>query len=165
MNHNTQYVLGLHPSSRGFGWILFEGPLSPFDWGAVDIRFNRNARALARIEEIMDKYQPEILALEAFEGEEAHRSGRIRKLYRGIIRRAEARRIVVCIYSRPQIRAAFTGTGAQTREEIAAVIAEHIEALRPKLPKRRKIWIGEHPNIALFCAAACALTFYATERS
>ncbi len=165
MNHKHPYVLGLHPASRGFGWALFEGPLAPFDWGTADIRTDKNASALARVEELLDKYQPQIIALEEFEEEPAHRSARVRRLYRSIIARAERRGIEVRRYSRKQIENTFVAVGAKTREEIAAAIAERIEALRPRLPKPRKIWIGEHPNIALFCAAACALTWYATEHA
>ena len=161
MKQHTQYVLGLHPSSRGFGWGLFEGPLSPFDWGTVDIRSNKNARALARIEELLDKYQPSVLALEAFDEEAAHRSARVRRLYRGTIQRAEKRDIAVCIHSRTQTRASFADTGARTREEIALAVAKRVEALRPRLPKPRKIWIGEHPGMALFSAAAVAITYFA----
>lgn len=165
MNTHPPYVLGLHPSSRGFGWILFEGPLSPFDWGAVEVRGNKNALALGRIEKLLDKYQPGVLVLEDFEDEGAQRSGRIRDLCCGVLRLAAARRIPVCLYTRDRIRTAFAGSRARTREEIAAAIAGQVEPLRPRLPKRRKIWVGEHPSIALFCAAACALAYYAAEHA
>jgi Holliday junction resolvasome RuvABC endonuclease subunit len=164
MKHLRPYVLGVHPSSRGFGWALFEGPLVPFDWGTADIRSDKNARALARFEELLDRYQPSALALEAFEPEHAQRSGRIRKLCRGMITRAEARGIKVRLYARSEISKTFSDENAKTREEIAAAVAGRIAVLKPRLPKPRKIWIGEHPNIALFSAAACALTYLATER-
>lgn len=165
MTHkNTDYVLGLHPSAGGFGWALFEGPLAPFDWGTADIRSDKNVQSLARIEKLLEQYSPRVLALEAFDGKAARRKPRVRRLYHSVIRRAEARGIAVRLYTRAEIRTAFAETGARTREEIAAVIAEHIEAFRPRLPRPRKIWEGEHPSAALFCAAACALTHYAVER-
>lgn len=163
MNHHTdRRVLGLHPSSRGFGWIFFEGQGPPFDWGTADVRENKNAEALARIEGLIDKYRPHVIAVEAFEGEFTHRGPRVRKLYRSLIQRAARKKVAVQIYSRAQIRAAFADKGARTREEIAAAVAHRVEPLRPRLPKPRKIWVGEHPSIALFCAAACALACYAT---
>jgi len=164
MKHLRPYVLGVHPSSRGFGWALFEGPLVPFDWGTADIRSDKNARALARFEELLDRYQPSVVALEAFDSENAQRSARIRKLCRGMVICAEARGIKVRLYTRSQIRKTFADENVKTREEIAAAVAGRIAVLRPRLPKPRKIWVGEHPNIALFSAAACALTYLTTER-
>jgi Holliday junction resolvasome RuvABC endonuclease subunit len=154
-------VLGLHPSSRGFGWIFFEGPGQPFDWGTADVRGNKNAEALDRMEGLVRKYQPHVIALEVFEGELAYRRARIRRLCRAVLRRATKRGIQVRIYSRTQIRSAFASTSSGTREEIATAVAQCIEPLRSRLPKRRKIWTGEHPSMALFCAAACALACYA----
>lgn len=153
------YVLGIHPSARGFGWALFEGPLVPFDWGTVDIREDKNARALARFEVILDKYQPRAIAMEAFEDGDAKRRGRVRRLCRGMIARAENRGITVHLYSRSAIRKMLALGDAATREEIAAAVAGRIAVLKPRLPKRREIWSSEHPNIALFQAAACALTY------
>jgi len=160
MSKHKYLVLGIHPSSRGFGWVLFENSLSAFDWGTVDIRGDKNARTLIRIGALLDKYQPGALAIEAFDEETSRRAPRIRRLYRALISRAEKRDVAVHRYTRANIRAAFAGSRANTREEIAAAVAQHVEALRPRLPKLRKIWNGEHPNIALFNAAACALTHY-----
>jgi len=161
MNHKHDLVLAVHPSSRGFGWILFEGPLAPFDWGVVTIAQDKNAGAVARVDQLIQKYDPRVLAFEASSDDGSRRKPRIRKLCRAIEERAMARGLRVCVYSRQQIRRAFASTGAQTREEIATIVAERIEALRPRLPQPRKIWLGEHPNMALFAAAACALTYFA----
>ena len=158
MKNVHPYVLGIHPSAHGFGWALFEGPLVPFDWGTADIRKEKNARALARFEALLDRYQPRVVAMEAFEDSDTKRQGRIRKLCRSMIARAEARGITIRLYSRAEIGTAISGNASATREEIAAAVAERIAVLQPRLPKPRKIWIGEHPNIALFQAAACALT-------
>ncbi len=164
MKHLRPYVLGVHPSARGFGWALFEGPLVPFDWGTVDIRSDKNARALARFEQLLERHEPSTIAMEAFDFEHARRSARIRKLCHGMIGRAEARGIKVRLYTREKIAKTFEAENAETREDIAAAVAGRIAVLEPRLPKPRKIWVGEHPNIALFSAAACALTYLATER-
>jgi len=161
---HPNYVLGLHPSSRGFGWVLFEGRAAPFDWGTATIQGDKNPAALARFEELIAKYRPRVLALEAFDAQSARRAGRIRKLYRSVVHRAKTQGIDVRLYTRAQIGGTFAVVGAKTREAIAAAVADQVEALRPRLPKPRKIWESEHPSMALFCAAACALTHYATER-
>ncbi len=165
MKHLRPYVLGIHPSARGFGWALFEGPLVPFDWGTADVREEKNARALARFEALLDRYQPRVIAMEAFEDGNAKRRGRIRKLCRSMMARAEVRGITMRLYSRAEIGTAIAAKAAATREEVAAAVAERIAVLQPRLPQPRKIWVGEHPNIALFQAAACALTDLLTHKS
>ena len=158
----VDYVLGLHPSSRGFGWVLFDGPGSPFDWGIADVPSHRNGEVLARVARLLKKYRPKVLVLEDFDGEAAKRAIRIRKLGRSITERAERLGIQVRLYSRDEIRKTFVAENAVTREEIAAAVAKRIDALSPRLPRPRKIWEAEHSNLALFCAAASALTHYAS---
>jgi len=162
MKRKHDYVLALHPSSRGFGWVLFEGPLSPFDWGTAHIRDEKNRRSLQAIEALLDRYHPSVLVLEVFESASSRRAPRIRNLCESAIVQAEARSIEACLYSREQIHAALGARGARTRHGIAVLIADHLEMLRYRLPPPRKIWIGEHPSLALFSAAACGLAYYAT---
>jgi len=40
MNGLRRYalVLSIYPNTRGFAFVLFEGPLSPFDWGVKEVR-------------------------------------------------------------------------------------------------------------------------------
>lgn len=153
-------VLGLHLSSRGFGWALFDTPTSLFDWGIVEIRGDsKNADALVRVARILTKYRPGQLAIETFQGEGTRRSKRVRALYRQIVRQSETMSIEVCVVTRPDIRGTFGSP--RSREDVAATVAERFPALRPRLPKRRRIWVGEHPSMALFSAAACALTVLA----
>lgn len=161
MKRTHDYVLALHPSSRGFGWILFEGPSSPFDWGTAHIRGEKNAQSLQAIEVLLDRYHPSVLVLEVFDTASSRRAPRIRDLCEGAILQAEARSIRACLYSREQIHAVLGGNGTHTRHGIAVMIADHLGMLRYRLPPPRKVWAGEHPSLALFSAAACGLAFYA----
>jgi len=154
-------VLAVHPTSRGFGWILFEGPSSPFDWGTVEVEGDKHAASLARVAELLKKSQPDVLALEAFDDDTARRAPRIQQIGKDIAELATNKGIEVAILSRAAIQTAFAASGARTREEIAEAIARHIEPLRHRLPQRRKIWVGEQPSLSIFSAAACALAYYA----
>jgi len=160
MNENNN-VLGVHPSSRGFGWALFESAVSPFDWGTVEVRNRKEGAIMARFKHLLKRHKPAVLALEQFEGEPARRSPRIAKLAMRMAATARKRNIAVAILTRADIDLAFGGTGAKTRDEIAAFVARNVNALRDRLPKPRKVWDSEHPSRALFDAAACALTWYA----
>lgn len=154
------HVLGLHPSSRGFGWVLFEDPFSLLDWGTVDIRKDRNAVALDRIEALLDKHVPGVLAIERHEVAAARRSPRIQTLYLALVKCATKRKIVVLRYTRAEISSSPYLSGARTRHDVAVAVADCLNVLRPRLPTPQQIWVGERSGMALFCAAACALAYF-----
>jgi hypothetical protein len=70
------------------------------------------------------------------------------------------RGVEVVIYSRGDVRACFAAVGARTRHEIAEAVVRHIDAFRPKLPKKRQPWESEDRRLAMFSAAALILTHY-----
>jgi hypothetical protein len=163
MARTRTHVLGLHPSSRGFGWVLFENSLSLLDWGTADIRKDKNIVALDRIEMLLEKHKPHVLVIERHDEGVARRSQRICRLYVAIVKCAETRQIEVQRYSRSQISSSRLIGGARTREEVAVAVADCLSVLRPRLPKPRQIWVGERAGMSLFCAAACALTYFDLE--
>ncbi|HEY1707197.1 MAG TPA: hypothetical protein VGG10_02955 [Rhizomicrobium sp.] len=155
-------VLGFHPSSGGFGWAVLEDSRSLLDWGTVDIRKDKNAIALHRIEVLLERYRPGVLAMERHEAE-GRRRPRIRRLYTAVIDHAQKRDIAVYRFSRIQISQCRHLHGARTREEVATAVAGRLAVLRPRLPRARPIWVGERAGMALFCAAACVLTYFDAE--
>jgi len=161
MTANRSRVFGFHPSSRGFGWIVFEDRITPVDWGVVDARGNK--KVISRAEELLDKHRPEVFALERFDDEAARRRSRIRRLCIAVVKALEKRAIAVRQYSRAEIANARSLKGARTRQDVAAAVADYLIPLRSRLPKPRKIWVGERSAMRLFCAAACALTDFDAE--
>ena len=154
-------VLGVHAIYRGFGWILMEGPSKPIDWGVIEKKKDKNTQCLFAFERILSRYHPDILAIETFTAPSASRATRIRRLYRAMLSTVEKRGIKVRTYARSEIRTTFSDSGARSRYEIAQVIAKRIIAISDRLPKKRPVWESERPNLALFCAAAAALTHFA----
>lgn len=150
-------VLGMHPTARGMGWIVFEGPLAPYDWGSPPPRPDRHADCLRRVARLIDKYQPETLVLEA------GRQGRLSKLCRAVAALAADRGVDVAVCSRDDVRACFRHLGARSRQEIAEAVARHVDALRPRLPKARAPWESDRRSMALFVAASLVLTHYALD--
>jgi Holliday junction resolvasome RuvABC endonuclease subunit len=153
-------VLAIHPTSHGFGWIAFESVSAPYDWGQVDAKTDKNAICLRSVETLIARFQPEALVLEAFESRNSSRSDRIARLCRAIVCLADDRGVEPAIYTLGDVRACFAGVGAWTRDEIAAAVARHVELLRNWLPKRRKPWESEHRRLAVYSAAALAITHY-----
>jgi hypothetical protein len=160
MEQTHDRVLAVYPTRTGFGWVLFEKPARPADWGVVAVARDRNMGCLARIDEMIGRFEPSSLVLEEFEGPVSRRNDRIRQLGRAVIKLADATDVPVYVYSRADIGGCFEEAGAVTRYEIATAIAARIEALAHLLPPKRKIWMPEDPRMGLFDAAAVALAHY-----
>lgn len=153
-------TLGIYPTARGFGWIVFEGPFAPFDWAVVGVKADKNSACLRAIESLIERFHPETLVLEAFERRSSARANRITRLCRAITCLAEDRGVSVAVYRRSDITDCFRTIGAVTRQEIAEAVARHVYALRHRLPKNRRMWESEDKRMSLFNAAALVLTHY-----
>lgn len=159
--HAYAFVLALYPTSRGFGYVLFEGPESPYDWG-VKLFSGRmkNEKCLEAIRFLIDRHQPFAIAIEDVSEGGVRRSPRIRRLYLKIANLAENEHIEVNRYTKRMIQTAFRSTGAKTKHEIAEAIGAHIPAFKHRLPPERKPWMSEDSRMSLFDAAALGLTYY-----
>src|ERR1700739_4663181 len=155
-------VLAIHPTSRGFGWALFENPMLPVDSGLASVKAKRRARSLARFERLLDRYEAKVVVFEQFEERPARRYERIQALCHQMIRLASERGIRTPIYTRDTVRECFEHSGTKTRHGIALSIADQIEIFRHRLPRERKRW-GESEDVrqSLFDAVALALTHFA----
>jgi len=59
-----------------------------------------------------------------------------------------------------KVKRVFLAFGARTKQEIARVVADQLPELAPRLPRVRKPWMSEDYRMAIFDAAAFALTYY-----
>ena len=159
-SHYTGLVLAVHPTTRGFGWVLFENPNTPVAWSIVHARAGRDQHLLARFERILDRYEPAVLVLEAFENGTSRRNPRIQKLCHAMVFEANVRAVDTPIFDREAIQSAFAKSGAITRSEIAYAIAEHLDAFGYRLPPKRKTGHSEDARQSLFDAAALGLTYF-----
>jgi hypothetical protein len=153
-------VLAVHPTSRGYGWVLFERE-EPKDWGIASTHCKKNALSLRRFIRLMRKYEPDTLLLEAFEDKATPQDSRAKLLCREIVHLAKAHGIDVKIYPRAMIQSAFAVSGASTRHEIAESVKARLADFAHRMPKKRKPWESADRRQALFDAAAVALTHFA----
>lgn len=153
-------VLAVIPTHRGFGWVAFEGPFAPYDWGLVEKRHKTHEGSLIALEKLIQRLTPETLLLEAFERPNAKKADRTQRISRAMVALAADRGVDVEIYTRGDVKACFAAVGARTRDEIAAAVARHVVAFSHRLPKRRKPWEGEDRRMALFSAAALVMTHF-----
>jgi hypothetical protein len=160
------FVLAVHPNSRGFGFVLFESPLAPFDWGARVVRGRtKNQQIVHFVERMIDQYRPVALVLEDWRDDQALRGARIRTLCRQLEALARKKRVRVRTYAKERVRLSFGHGGRLTRYDIAVDIAKQIPAFSYQLPPIRKAWMCEDVRQALYDAAALGVTFYGDEYS
>jgi hypothetical protein len=153
-------VLAVHPSATGMGWTAFEGPLSVHDWAVFTAKLDKNAKCLAKLDKLLRRFEPAVLVLEMFKDGPRRRTWRVRKLCRDMVKLAAERGVHVEIYGRDEVAAGFSQFGVGTREGIATAVAFMIEGFEHRLPPPRRAWMSEDPRMALFNAAALALTHY-----
>jgi Holliday junction resolvasome RuvABC endonuclease subunit len=153
-------VLAIYFNTRGFAFVLFEGHLSPFDWGMCDTRGKRKHRqCLGRIVKLLDQYQPEFLVIRDTSGHTT-RTPRIANLNAAIAEMASNRQIPLFAYSREHIHESFAYTGSPDKQSLAELVAKHIPAFEKYVPPPRKPWMSEDRRMGIFDAAVLGLVFF-----
>ncbi len=163
MNMLKRYelVLAIYLTRRGFAFVLFEGSLSPVDWGTTRRDgYAKNDSCLKVVTVLIRRYQPDVLVLQDTSWTGTHRSKRITNLNAAIFELAEGLGIPVCVFSRDRVRVTFSHLGSPSKHAIAEAITRHIPAFERYLPPPRKPWMAEDARMGLFDAAALALTFF-----
>jgi Holliday junction resolvasome RuvABC endonuclease subunit len=158
-------ILAIYPTTRGFGFVIFEDRQRTIDWGVKDARGDKNGKVLAKIEELVSWYRPDMLVLEDVHGPASRRAERIRQLHALVVELAKTRKIRVRQYSRSDIKAVFAKRSASSRYEIAQAISRELPDLAPWLPPPKKIWMSEDRWLGMFDAASLGLTFYDAEKN
>ena len=154
-------VLALSAFSRGFAFVLFEGPNNPFDWGVKEIRDRqKNIPTLQGIKELVDRYRPEVIVITDLTNNGSKQAVRIEKLHRMIKHLAGTEYVELFEFPRSAVKQYFEPAGSTTKYEIAKVIAQQIPAFAHRQPPYRKAWMSADPRQYLFDAAALALVFY-----
>jgi hypothetical protein len=163
--HRERLILAIYPTARGFGFVVFEGPRT-IDWGVKGARGDsKNRKVLAKIDELISWYRPEVLVLEQVHSTGSRRAERIRQLHLQLVELAKTRKIQIRQFARSDIKAAFASRKASTKYEIAQAVSRELPDLAPWLPPPRKIWMSEDRWLGMFDAASLALTFYDTPKS
>lgn len=163
MNHaqHSGRILSIYLVSRGFAAIAFEGPLAPVDWAVKEVKGReKNARCLDAIGKIIEHCQPDTLVIEDYTEKGSRRSARIRRLYRALETLAQYHNLELHRCSYRKVRQTFAKAGADTKYEVAQVIAKLLPPFAHRMPPLRRAWMSEDLRMSLFDAAAQALVFF-----
>src|SRR5712672_348599 len=88
-------ILGIAPSTRGFGFAVLEPQNTLVDWGVKTVKGEKNSATIARIEDLILQYQPDVITVPTVSEEASLRSERIRELIPQIVAMAKSHNLVV----------------------------------------------------------------------
>jgi len=151
-------VLAIDPTSRGFGFVVLEGPATLVDWGVRSVPGNHQRTFVGKVREIIVLYQPDVLVLEDCNAPSTRRRHRVRKLIDEVVCTVKGTGLNTYRVSVRDVRVLFGSNAA--KERVATTVAEHFPELAPRLPPKRKIYMSEAERMAIFDAAAFGLTYY-----
>lgn len=157
-------VLAVFPTSRGFGWVLFEGPMAVVNWGIASVKTNRSAWCMTRFGKLIDLYRPKAILLEVNESAEAAPRSRVALLTQDMRGFAANRDIDVHVYSRAEIATALLSNENASRGDVVEAVADLLPILRDRLPSPRRPWQSEDGRRCLFDAAALGIAHYRVTR-
>jgi hypothetical protein len=152
-------TLAVYFSTRGSSFVLFEGTLTPYDWGIFEVRGpRREAKCQRKMMELLDEI--DVLVLQNTGPEGARRATRLTTLNAAVAAAAQQHGVPVFKYSRADVYATFRSAGFSNKQTLAEVIAKHIPAFERHVPPPGKAWKSEDARMGLFDAAALALVFF-----
>ena len=135
-NKNSQRILGIDPGTNilGFSVIEIQGKsiklieMSVLKLGKIDDMSKRMKILFDTISNVIDKYQPEILSIEApFFGKNVQSMLKLGRAQGLCIAAALSKDIPFYEYSPRKIKQSITGNGASSKEQVALMLQRIIE--------------------------------------
>src|SRR2546422_4144489 len=160
-------VLAIDPVTRGFGFVILDGPKLLVDWGVRATKPSPKPveRALREVAALLESYSPDRVVVEDCHDGYARRGKRSQRLIERIVMLADERGVPVRRISRAGLHRAFAPDHARTKYQIALATVRRFPELAVRLPPIRKPWMSEPAQMGTFDAVALALAFYARGRS
>ena len=150
--HDT--ILAIDPTSRGFAFAVLEAPAFLVDWGERIVS-QKTGGLLRKVDELLSRYKPALLAIEDVAVPHARRRKRAQKEIRSIELLALKRGLTAERISRLGVMDAFAP--AKSKFEVALRLAETFPALAERLPRQRKeAWMTEDARMNVFDALGFA---------
>lgn len=153
-------VLAIAPTTKGFGYAVFEDMLYPIDWGIKTVLKPINKNSLEQVRIMLHIFNPDVVVLEDYAGKGSRRCKRIERLIDRIAQLASQKQVKIRRYSRSQIQDCFKAYRAGTKHQIASAIVAQFPEFAQYLPRKRKIWQSAQYSMVLFDALSLGFTYH-----
>lgn len=160
VKEGEERILAIYFNTEGFAFTLMNNPLEVIEKGMVRVTPIDNNEIMTKLKRLVRKLKPERVVVEDYAGGGSHKSERIIQLLGRIVRYCKNKDIPYSRYSREQIRCVFEIWHANTKYEIAQVIARNVEAYANLLFEKPKYPKTEHSRSVQFDAASIGITHY-----
>lgn len=154
-------VLSVYPHHRGFGFAVLEHERL-VDWGLARLYSTANDEFLARVEALIVKYRPHIIALE--DHMNSRRGERAQRLVDTALGYAKFWELQTVLVSRSDVRRVLGLRERATTHDMAISLAEAFPELTPLVPPKRKPWQSEAERMKVFQAVGIAAGAQAARR-
>jgi hypothetical protein len=157
MNQGTtqlQRILAIDPTHRGFGYVVIEEPDWLVDWGVCQVRTDKRERTLHKIADLIRRFGPDIVVIEATRHQHCRRGQHARDLIERIAALARTMDVAVRRVSMATVREHYADLGASNKDAVARLVADRFPELESFLPPRRRPWMPEDERMAIFDALA-----------
>lgn len=150
-------VLSVYPHHRGFGFAVLEHDRL-VDWGLARLYSTANDEFLARVEAMIVKYRPHIIALE--DHMNSRRGERAQRLVDTTLGYAKFRELQTILVLPSDVRRMLGVQERATIYDVATRLAEGFPELTPILPPKRKPWQSEAERMKVFQALGLAIVAF-----
>jgi RNase H-fold protein (predicted Holliday junction resolvase) len=154
-------ILALDVRSHRIGYAVFEPPDRLLDFGVT--RFKASQTAVPRIASLIRKLRPSVLVLRKLARNSSRNRPGTQTILRSTRNMAKHFSIDVSLVSENRLAQTFTKKGANTKYQVASLLAKDFPELGWRLPPKRKPWHGQHLNMSIFDAAALGIVHLASE--
>jgi len=146
-------VFSIYPCRRGFAYAVLEGRGRLVDWDVAQLGVDTDDEFLDRLQALIDKYTPQLVAFEDCSG--GRRSEKSQARIEAGLGLANYLDLRTTLVSPGETRKALGLSQRATKHDVAARLARHFPELVRKTPKRM-IWQRD-PRMNLFDAIALCL--------
>jgi Holliday junction resolvasome RuvABC endonuclease subunit len=150
-------VLGIAPSTRGFGFAVMTVGMTLVDWGVKVVKSGKkNDKCLAQITKLIEVYQPSWIAVDDYT-KNFHRGTRTQALIAELEERVRPEAVKMERFSRKQVSLEIIGGRGGTKFQVAENLAnQYREQLSFRVPRKRSLWMTEPYQMDIFDAVAIA---------
>lgn len=160
LDENFERILSVYPNSKGYAYVLMEGPTMVLEKRMISISPVDNTRILKDITDLLKTHTPNALIIEDTSCKFSRKGARGKQLIRSLSASAKHQGVPVHYYAREDVRLVFEIWRAKTKYEIAEVIAKNIEGFEMLLYPKPKYPDSQKYLTALFDAVSLGITHY-----
>ena len=153
-------LLALEVRPQRIGFVVLQGTTKLLDWGIrMHDKNDVPSVACARVATLMNLYSPTVMVIRRRDTSTPLRSA-ISDIVATLT--AEARRRSICcrFVTVKEVRCFFSRHNGTTKHAIASLLSGWYPDLAWRLPRKRRAWESEPFSMALFDAAAAAVTYF-----